>query len=695
MKRVFSLALVFAVLLTCTPFPSFSAKNSHTRLAHLNSTNIIKTDVAIDPISNLDRLFDGDSSASHADTRPAEEPDGNGFFGKTWRSAGETGYIIIDLGDVYELSQINTYWGWAPEAKPDWNRWKFNAPSSYKIYVSDTEEGLFNAEPVAEVTGITEGENGLADSFASVSAVGRYVKIVSVYTAGHYSLREIEFFGTLSPRTTPLGANIRLEEDGLSAGLRFGAKIEKAVLGIEGEWSYDPNSDFEFGMFLLPANKLEAGETLEEYLKSGGNNALKIVAKKILSQDDSTITYTAVLTGIPESAYNQSIVAVPYSTKNGVTTYYDDLSKSYAGVAKSAMESYQNGNPMGISSSQYNSLKPIAESYVEPIGYYDVDAAAKKLGLDYINATLPASVFIDIGTKYLGYKIDGTYKVDADTLRKLAETPCIGDGTIRWKDCQDVGSWTGNPEQPEYAPVDLLNDPVYMSMLLPSERNCYMESRINAAFMDVAEDSWYNVMTIGAVYKNADVEIPDDAEFTLCISNINLAVRTTKSDGWYEAVNIPVPTMYNQMYYLPWQLEGELGTHKLKDRITYYDDHVEIKLTGADFNATEAKKVSDEVEQCVYHYWGKKHYFDCKGSEVLGVACSYKVWVKEPEASEYLVAAIGADWRDADENALQAFAGYKYAVTTTPTQLVGHNVELSRYRDVMDTEKVQQILNIK
>ena len=694
MKRILSSVIVIVILLTSVSLPSFSAGENHSRLTHLNGTNFIKTNLDFKDFSDFDRLFDGDSSALYDTSVSKGTPDGNGVYSSTWYGDGETKYITIDLGDSYELSQINTHWGWAPSEYPAWNRWEYKVPSAYKIYVADTEEGLVTASPIVEVTDLQADSGNLADSFADVSVVCRYVKIVATCRAGRYALREVEFVGALSPRISLLGANIRLESDELSAGIRFGATIDKALLDIEGEWKYNPDSNTEFGMYLLPANKLEAGQTLAEYLRDGGKDALKIVAKNILAQDKTTITYTAVLTDIPKSEYNRNIVAIPYVTSENITTYYDDIGKSYAGVAKSATELYQNGNPMGISYSQYTSLLSVAGKYVEPISYYDIDAAAKKLGLDYINATLPASVFVDVGTKYLGYKIDGSYKVDADTLRKLAKTPCVGDGKIHWKDFDDCGSWAGSLEQPEYAPVDLLNDPVYMSMILPSERTCYLASRKNASFLDVAEEKWKNVITIGAVYKNRDVDLPDDAEFTLCISDVNLAIRTTKSNGWYEAINHKVPTVNNCLYYLPWDLESQLGVYKLSDRVTYFDDHVEIKLYGYDLNATEAKTVSSRVEQCVYHFWGSKYYFDCKGDEVLGLACSYKIWVKEPEAREYLVAGIGADWRDKDEQALQAFAGYKHAITSEPTIVIGHNVELSRYRDVMDSEKVQEILGI-
>ena len=325
-------------------------------------------------------------------------------------------------------------------------------------------------------------------------------------------------------------------------------------------------------------------------------------------------------------------------------------------------------------------------------GFLDVQAASKVFKPKGNNDT---QLFVETeGVK--GYEINGgIYWVDAETIRRLVNVPVRGNGKIKWLGYEDCGSWSGNLEQPEYAPADKINDPIFMSMFLPSEGSCFLQSRKNPSFLDVAEDKWVNVMTIGAVYRNLDVEIPDDAVMTLCISDVNLAVRTTKSNGWYEAINIKVPTVYNHLFYLPWQLQGQLGIYETDDRITYFDDHVEIKLYGYDFNATKAKKVSDEVKQCVYHFWGQTHEFDCKGSEVLGVASSFKIWVKEPEAAEYLVVGIGADWRDAQGSPLQAFAGYKHAVTNEPKVVLGHNVEPSRYDEVMDSEKVQEILGIR
>ena len=682
MKRFLAIFLLVAVLFCSVSFPSFSASNNHQMLTHLNGSNFLRSTLDFRDYSDFDRLFDGDTSAVHLDDQNKGVPEPNGIFSASWLSSGDVKSIVIDLGAQYELSQINTYWGWAPEKNPVWNRWEFNPPTSYKIYVSDTEEGLYLVDPVIEVTDIADGDIGIADSVAEFSAVGRYVRIEAVCRAGYYALREVEFFGAEFPKITSLGASIRLEKGNTPAGLRFGARIDKSLLGNEG------NS--EYGFYLLPSYMLEAGETLVEYLKDGEGETLKVVARRILEQDESTITYTAVITNIPESAYSQEIVAVPYAVIDEETVYFDEMRKSFAGVAHTAIEHHS----AEIGDEWYEALTLIAENHENLIEYYDVDAAAAKLGLDHINAVLPASLFVDVGAEYIGYKIDGSYKVDADTLYKLSETPCIGTGKIAWVNYHDSGSWSSGSEQPEFAPVDLLDDPIYMSMILPSERATYMSTRTSGAFLVGSDDRWTNIMTIGAIYKNQAVNLPDDAEFTLCISDINLAMRTTNSDGWFEAINVKIPTMYNQLYYLPWTLESTLGTYKISDRITYFDDHVEVKLYGRDLNATDAKSVSDEVQECVYHYWGRRYNFDCLGSEILGLVSSYKIWIKEPESSEYLVAAIGADWRDADGNIKQAFSGKNYAVSTTPVTLIGHTVPLSRYRDIMDSEKVQEILGI-
>ena len=339
--------------------------------------------------------------------------------------------------------------------------------------------------------------------------------------------------------------------------------------------------------------------------------------------------------------------------------------------------------------------------FVSEDGYLDVKTARKKVKrpADAKSKTDDSYVFAET-EGIIGYEInDRRFTVDAETLRRLVNVPCRGTGEIQWSEYEDVGSW-GQFEQASYAPAHLINDPLYMSMILPSEATCYLSFRKNAGIMAPASEEWANVITIGAVYQNQDKKFPDDAEFTICISDVDLVLRTKNSDGWFMADEKKVPSIINGLYYLPWTLHDEIGTLHFPDneqRITYYDDHVEVKIKGSEINGTDGKALHEEVDEAVLHFWGTKYYFDCPGDEILGMVNSFKIWIKEEEWAEYLVVGMGADWRRKDETGTQAYNGYKHAVTATPTVVVGHTVLPSEWDKVVgdESEKIQELIGLK
>ena len=170
--------------------------------------------------------------------------------------------------------------------------------------------------------------------------------------------------------------------------------------------------------------------------------------------------------------------------------------------------------------------------FVSEDGYLDVKNARKKVKRPADAKSKSDDSYVFAETEgIIGYEInDRTFMVDADTMRRLVNVPCRGTGGIQWSEYEDVGSW-GKFEQPSYAPAHLINDPLYMSMVLPSDRTCYLSFRKNAGIMAPAAEEWANVITIGAVYQNRDKKFPDDAEFTICISDVDLVLRTKNSDG--------------------------------------------------------------------------------------------------------------------------------------------------------------------
>ncbi len=327
-------------------------------------------------------------------------------------------------------------------------------------------------------------------------------------------------------------------------------------------------------------------------------------------------------------------------------------------------------------------------------GFYKIQEAAKiiKTGRD------DSKLFIE---GVAGYEINGgIYYVDAETMVRLTKTPVRGDGSIMLLGWSDLSIGYGDhPDQFKAAAVEKLHDPVYMSMYLPSEGTCFLKTLIHGYNIFPANEKYKNVVSLGAIYKNYDYELPDDAEFTICVGKSQLLMRTTKSDGWFVADEQPYPQLQTYLYYLPWQLESEIGIFPIAaNRITYYDDHVEIRLKGAELNATIAKKVNDEVKECVIHFWGEFIEFDSlgvTGDEVLGVLSSFDVWVKEPEYANHFVIGVGADWRDANGTINMAYESLKYTLTNEPRPAFAHSVSPSVYDEVMDVEFVKEQLGLE
>ena len=322
---------------------------------------------------------------------------------------------------------------------------------------------------------------------------------------------------------------------------------------------------------------------------------------------------------------------------------------------------------------------------IDGVKYYDVRAAGAR-GSAY--STDDSAYFIE-GVE--GYYIDElTFLLDADTMWRIVDVPCTGTGAVKWKGYKNKNA-SSNPNKFDgilYA--DKINDPLYAYTCLPSQRATVM-NRVNAGNLSGYDEKFVKILPIGAIYNNSDMPIPDDAEFTICLGRTTILL-CTEEDGWYIASELATPSKPNNIYYLPWSLEHTLGTMKLdSSRVTLVDDHYEIKMTGAELNGAGGR--DQGATGSVLHFWGSNVMLDPK-VPILGVVCSFECWIKEEEWAPYVAAAIGADWRDANNTVSQTFSGFNYAVTTEPTVVFGHNVGPETYDEVMDVEKVLKMLEI-
>ena len=348
--------------------------------------------------------------------------------------------------------------------------------------------------------------------------------------------------------------------------------------------------------------------------------------------------------------------------------------------------------------------------------YTDTDA-----GRDITGVTLPKGYdryVINYGTA------THPYLVSTETMAYLSETSATVTGTGYVKDADHAkqGGWqkysasqlqragkTGtvyskNATQGTYqganlftgaVPADKLNDPLYTAVNRVGDAYYYLASgagtgRVAAGnLFPGAQETFKYVRANGSVYLKDGAQIADDATVTLCIGEIHLLYYKS-STGWQRAA---------ADFVTAWPvLDGLSGGYArgqiraLHNNVTTADDgHIEIALTGADFNQTNGTN-----EQGYVRFWGNRLIDANLGSAgIKGVAVSYRIWVKEADMADKLVAVSGAEWRmtSTDSVTWQTFYSRAHAVTNAPSTVIGHNAGPDIYEDVMGNGSAATLWN--
>ena len=405
MKKVLSMLLIFAMILTMASFPAFAAEAV--------ATTITPTD----PPEGWDSPLKGTHTSKTTATAIQYAVDGDYTTHFSSNQYNGKGYnIIFELGTPGTLDTLKIEWGGTA--------WGFMPAEEYTVYVAGDDcefveilsyTGLYDPDTAAaaypgryeKISGSKGGgrmDVTITETGLNVANV-RYIKIRVNKSTYNASIREIsatvipggsEPEGPVVP--TPdfkedsvetLGAGIRLADGDLTAGIRFGATVSKADAAIEGNYVYSDDANVKFGMYLLPAEKVDVagGETLKDLVEAGNEDVLDVVAKKIYAQDEETLTYTAVLTGIPETAYTKNIIALPYVKVGDEVIYYETDANSYAGVAQAAFDANEAGT-VTLTEDQVKALKEILGIEEEPEGPETPALTEQKVALTTDNITL-------------------------------------------------------------------------------------------------------------------------------------------------------------------------------------------------------------------------------------------------------------------------------------------------------------------
>ena len=178
-----------------------------------------------------------------------------------------------------------------------------------------------------------------------------------------------------------LGASIRLANDTLTEGLRFGAKFDKNAFfdtyypttDAAKEYVYSEDNNIQFGAIMVPTNLIPEDETLVSMFESGNTNVLNILAKKVFAQDEESVTFTGVLVGIPTTVggYTTQIKTVFYvRTRESANdewnyTYSTELQDSYYSVAVKALEKTYNYNNLPNPTEEQKTIMETLNNIVE------------------------------------------------------------------------------------------------------------------------------------------------------------------------------------------------------------------------------------------------------------------------------------------------------------------------------------------
>ncbi len=303
-----------------------------------------------------------------------------------------------------------------------------------------------------------------------------------------------------------------------------------------------------------------------------------------------------------------------------------------------------------------------------------------------------------------GYYIERGYvNVDAETMERILKHPFAGDGAIRWEEFFP-NNWQYNIDQFDgILPISKMNDPLYVQMCLPNERNAFSNTKNGNNNFEVLKKTPGNLTALCAIYPDKTREIPDDAVITLCFGEMKLLVRKNDGNGWVTFVDSvgpdkvhPGPAELGNIYPLPWVLENDPKPVKSynvgSDKWSWEGDHFEIRLAGADLNR---RKFNDpRVNGVVFHAWSNFRKFDAD-YDIEGIAAGYTVWVKEPEWSGLLAGDTGADCRQENHACVQTFSSRYFIITDQPRLIYGHNVGPKRYDEIMDSKKVCELLGVK
>ena len=429
-------------------------------------------------------------------------------------------------------------------------------------------------------------------------------------------------------------------------------QVENDTISMSGEYTSKVNSTF------FPIGEIMFEEDTLAYfsfwnLSSGGTQI------RVNANDG-----TAYAIGVNKDEVNQNIRTFKAGTKYTIHIKINIVEGN----------SYRYTNPMSFNI-MLSKEKPVKyEKYETVIGNKQELSSGFKYKMDKYFVQNPETGFINVKKmgavgdgmtddsaffieNVPGYVVnDGIYCVNPNVMARLNSSNCIGNGSLRlYGPSHNLTSGDTVYDPLDYIiEVKDLDNVLKKILVSGSESKFYMDRPWCTRGLKPLTGSC-NAHTIGAIYKVKDAEIPDNVTIYLG----KLAMFVLLKDGiWRKLAENDFPAGFG-LFELPWVPETTRTLDSSK--VIRHNDYIEYRLTKEDFSGLNEGKT-----EAVLHFWGSDGFIE-ERDDIVGIISAFDFWVKEPEAQDKFIAAIGVDQIDTNTKTIkQGFSGIAMNIKTYP-----------------------------
>lgn len=333
-------------------------------------------------------------------------------------------------------------------------------------------------------------------------------------------------------------------------------------------------------------------------------------------------------------------------------------------------------------------VEALPESALAPQVQYVIGNAVENQDSVCVVADSGASTSDDDNSAYFDAEYllvdEDTYKLGKEAMLSLQNKHMTGNGSVAWNGWDTINQgWKDTEDATKLNGIlkaRYSDDPVYMSMKLPSEPD--KDKNITAVLRPLIYKSADSadldmLVNMGGIYAPVPDALPDD--LVVCIGRMALYTLSNDKNAKWKLHKYYAKPEYYALYYLPWSGSNDARDTISANKIEVHDDYVRFNLTRADFSTNDAHPNSTGK---LLHFWDK-HSKTIEMANHKALIAFYEVWTETPEAEGLIYSTIGVDRKGSISTTVkQKVASRAINITTGKRIAICHTISDALYDEL-------------